>query len=610
MADELLPYYEKELAFIRQLGTEFAKENPKIAGRLGINNETIEDPHASRLIESFAYLNARIQHKLDDEFPELTDALINCVYPHYQRPIPALSVVQCEPDKAKLDAPFLIPRHTLLETPQFNGETCRFRTVYDTTMLPISVSHASLMGRPFTTPGAAQARGAASVLKLCLQGFTADVSFGVLAPPRIRFYLKGQAQYTHPLYQLLLGECLQVVMTTSAQDTKPIYLSPDIIKAVGFSQDDGLFPYPENSFIGYRLLTEFFTYAEKFMFVDIELGEKISPYYGQNLELYIYFKQADLELEHQLGADMFALNCTPIINLFPHKCDPIKLDHTQMEYPVIPDARRPMGYEIYAIQSVTAINTDGDASEFLPFYGLNHRHEGQAMQTFWFATRRHAKLGNLDRDDGTDMYLSLVDLNFNPNAPDNRILSIESLASNRDQPSKLPFNSEQPALQCVNAAPPCSRIRCLLQPTPAVRPPLGNKARWRLISHLNLNYLSLTGSNDSTEAFKEILRLYDFRETSVTRALIDSILQVKARPISAPLSIDGLTTLCRGVEIEVTLDAQLLSGSSSYLYATVLEHFFAVYCSLNSFTRTLVKIKNKEGYLKKCPPRSGEKILL
>ncbi|HMW47059.1 MAG TPA: type VI secretion system baseplate subunit TssF, partial [Cellvibrionaceae bacterium] len=118
------------------------------------------------------------------------------------------------------------------------------------------------------------------------------------------------------------------------------------------------------------------------------------------------------------------------------------------------------------------------------------------------------------------------------------------------------------------------------------------------------------GSSDSTEAFKEILRLYDFRETSVTRALIDSVLQVKARPISAPLAIDGLTTLCRGVEIEVTLDAQLLSGSSSYLYATVLEHFFAVYCPLNSFTRTLVKIKNKEGYLKKCPPRSGEKILL
>jgi type VI secretion system protein ImpG len=610
MADELLPYYEKELAYIRQLGTEFAKENPKIAGRLGINNETIEDPHASRLIESFAYLNARIQHKLDDEFPELTDALINCIYPHYQRPIPSLSIVQCEPDRSKLDAPFLIPRHTLLETGQFNGETCQFRTVYDTELLPIIVNHASLMGRPFTTPGAAQARGAASVLKLCLQGYTSDVSFGVLAPSRIRFYLKGQAQYTHPLYQLLLGECLQVVMTASAQDAQPIYLSSDVIKAVGFAPQDGLFPYPENSFIGYRLLTEFFTFAEKFMFIDIELGEKINPFYGQNLELYIYFKQADLELEHQLSADMFALNCTPIINLFPHKCDPIKLDHTQMEYPVIPEARRPMGYEIYAIQSVQAIHPNGETSEFLPFYGLNHRHEGQVMQTFWFASRRHAKLGSLDRDDGTDMYLSLVDLNFNPNAPDNRVLSIESLASNRDQPSKLPFNSEQPALHCVDATPPCTKIRCLIQPTPAVRPPLGNKARWRLISHLNLNYLSLTGNADSTEAFKEIIRLYDFRETSVTRALIDSILHVKARPISAPLSIDGLTTLCRGVEIEITLDDQLLSGSSSYLYATVFEHFFAVYCSLNSFTRTLVKIKNKEGYLKKCPPRSGEKILL
>ena len=137
-----------------------------------------------------------------------------------------------------------------------------------------------------------------------------------------------------------------------------------------------------------------------------------------------------------------------------------------------------------------------------------------------------------------------------------------------------------------------------------------NNARWRLISHLSLNHLSLTGGDDATKALKEILRLYDFKDSSINRAQIESITQVNTRPISAPLTIDGRATLCRGIEIEIELDNSHLTGSSSYLFATVLEHFFALYCSLNSFTRVLVKLKNREGYLKKCPPRAGEKTLL
>ena len=177
MPDELLPYYEKELAFIRQMGAEFAKEHPKIAGRLGINAESVEDPHVSRLIESFAYLNARIQHKLDDDFPELSDALLEVLFPHYQRPIPSMNIVQFVADREKLDAGFLVEKNTLLDTEQFNGESCRFTTVYDTQIHPFEVAEASMLGRPFATPGSGQFKGAGSVLKLSLQCFTNDISF-------------------------------------------------------------------------------------------------------------------------------------------------------------------------------------------------------------------------------------------------------------------------------------------------------------------------------------------------------------------------------------------------------------------------------------------------
>lgn len=611
MADELLSYYEKELAFIRQLGAEFAKEHPKIAGRLGINDEIIEDPHVSRLIEGFAYLNARIQHKLDDDFPELSDALLNVLFPHYQRPIPSMSIVQFEPDREQLESKYLIPRQTLLDTEQFQGEFCRFATIYPTEMWPVELRAASLVGLPLSTPGSAKVRGAESVLKLSLKTFTDQINFAELKPDNLRFYLKGQPQYINPLYQMLFKDCVNVVLARSENDTAPIFLGPDVIKPVGFGQDDGLLPYPPSSFPGYRLLTELFVFPEKFMFFDITgMANRIPADAGAELYIYVYLRSADIELEHNVTQQTFVLNCAPIVNLFEHKADPIKLDHSRHEYQIIPDARRPIGYEVYSVDHVSASTSGGEVEDYYPFYGLNHDNRDTISHAFWYAARRNAKLGIYERDEGTDTYLNLIDLDFNPVYPEDRTLNIATTCSNRDLPSKLPFTVDQPKLQCANSSPPCTKIRLLLKPTLTVRPPLRNHARWRLISHLNLNFLSLTGRDDATQAMKEILRLYDFRETSVTRALIEAISAIRTQPISAPLNIDGHTTMCRGVEIEITLDDLLLTGSSVYLFATVLEHFFAVYCSINSFTRVLVKVRSKEGYLKKCPPRAGEKILL
>lgn len=610
MADELLPYYEKELAFIRQMGAEFAKEHPKIAGRLGIHNDTVEDPHASRLIESFAYLNARIQHKLDDDFPELSDAMLSILFPHYQRPIPSMSIVQFVPDEEQLDARFSIGKNTLVETEQFQGENCRFSTIYDVELWPLKLTSASLIGRPFATPGAANVRGAASVLKIQLNTFNDAISLEENAPKRLRLHLKGQALYSYPLYQMLLNNCLDVYLAAGEGDSSPVRLGSHIVKPVGFQGDEGLLPYPPNSFIGYRLLTEFFVFPEKFMFLDLELDGKLPKDPSNTLALYFYFNSADLELEHNVAADSFALGCSPMINLFHHKADPIKLDQKHSEYQIIPDSRRPTGYEVYSVDSVTATTSSGDSTRFLPFYGISHREQDRANHAYWLAQRRPAKLGYYERDDGTDVYLSLVDLDFNPNVPYDRTLVINTTCSNRDLPCKLPYTQDHPKLQCVNGAPPTSHIRCLTQPSGTIRPPLRNRARWRLISHLNLNALSISGQGNSTEAFKEILRLYDFKETSVTRGLIESVQGVKSKAISAPLNIDGYATICRGTEVEVELDENLLTGSSSYLFATVLEHFFALYCPINSFTRTLVKVKGREGYLKKCPPRSGERVLL
>lgn len=615
MADELLSYYEKELAFIRQLGAEFAKEHPKIAGRLGISDEIIEDPHVSRLVESFAYLTGRIQHKLDDDLPELSDALLGVLFPHYLRPIPSMSIVQFSPDKEQLQSPYRLAKGTAISTDQFQGETCVFSTAYETELHPFELKTAQLIGMPLLTPGSARVRGAKSVLRLSFATFAEQITFAELKTQKIRLYLKGQSQHVHPLYEMLLNDCVAIAIARADADTAPVLIGSEHIHAVGFGADEELLPYPPASFTGYRLLTEHFIFPEKFMFVDIAgLAAYIPSDAGTTLNVYIYFKSADIELEHNVSEQSFGLGCTPVVNLFPHRADPIRLDHARHEYQIVPDIRRPAGYEVYSVDKVSSATPAGDVVEYPPLYGLanndSEKGSGKDNTTFWFATRRGATLSEFQRDEATNVYLSLVDRQFNPNMPDERVLNIETTCSNRDQPAKLPYTSDQPRLQCMDEAPPCSAIRFLKKPTAVVRPPLRNHARWKLISHLNLNFLSLTGGADAAQALREILRLYDFQGSSAIRGLIDSITTVRARPISAPLNIDGQTTMCRGMEIEIEIDDLKLTGTSVYLFAMVLERFFAVYRSINSFTRVLIKVKSREGYLKKCPPRAGEKILL
>ncbi len=610
MSDELLPYYEKELAYVRQQGARFAEEHPKIAGRLGVSSDTIEDPHVSRLIESFAYLNARVHHKLDDDFSEISDALLGVLYPHYQRPLPSMTIVQFVPDREQLEGGYTIPARTLLETDQFQGENCRFTSIYDTEIFPLVVEEAKLLGRPFATPGANEARGANGVLHLRLKTFNETLNLQEIQPEKLRFFLKGQPQHINPLYELLFNECIQLAVANSEADVNPTYLPRETIKPVGFAESEGLLPYPASAFLGYRLITEFFAFPEKFLFFDLTGLKSSMVKLKQEINIYIYLKSSSTELERNLSASNFVLGCTPVVNLFEHQADPIKLDHKIAEYPLVPDMRRPLGYEVYSVDQVTGLSSGGERHEFVPLYGIKHQQIDLNNRAYWFAKRQSAKLGTGNRDDATDVLLSLVDLQLNPNLPDDKTLLIKTTCSNRNLPEKLPFSTEQPRLQCVEGSPPCEKIRCLIQPTRALRPALGKGARWRFLSHLNLNQLSLGGSRDALAALKEILRLYDFKDSSASRAIIESIIALDIHAMSAPLAVDGRTALCRGLEISLTIDDAQLSGSSSYLFATVLEHFFGLYCSVNSFTRLVARRKNKEGYLKKCSPRAGEKVLL
>ncbi len=605
MSDDLITYYNRELVHIRRAAAEFATSNPKIAGRLRISPDTIEDPHVERLIEAFAFLTARTRQKLDDEFPEISDALLEVLYPHYLAPIPSMAIAQFQP-MAELDKGYAVPAGTEIESEPVEGERCRFRTTYPVTLWPIRLASAALAGRPLVAPVNPNAGDAVASLRLSLIAPGPDASFAKLAPERLRFFIRGQPQQTYALYELILNDTIAVALAQGASDPEPVLCGPECIRPVGFGRDEGMLPYSERSFQGYRLLTEYFSFPEKFLFFDIIPPQSArTAKEGKQLDVFLYLRRSVPELERSISAENFALGCTPVVNLFRQKAEPISLDPALTEYRVVPDARRPRGLEVYRVDRVRATNPDGEQRDYLPFYSIEHGAEEPEDAAYWLPTRREGAEGN----PGSEVFLSLVDLKMNPALPAGWVLSVETTCLNRNVPERLPFGGGRPSLRLIEGAPMVQAVNFLTPPTGTLRPESGAGGRWRLLSHLSLNHLSLADTRDGA-ALKEILSLYDFRDSAETRAMIQGITRVRAERAVARVPGAAIGAFCRGIDVALEFDGARFAGAGMYLLASVLEHFLGLYCSINSFVRLSASVKGRPGLLRQWPPRAGETQLI
>ncbi len=619
MSEALYPYYERELHFIRQMAQEFGQRYPSTAGRLMLEPNASGDPHIERLIESFALLSGRIHRKLDDEFPELTDALLGVLYPHYLSPIPSMSIVQFEldPTRGRLPDGFLIDTDSRLRTAPVNGTACRFRTAYPTTLWPLKINNAILQTPPLPREYDPPRRTAAA-LRLQFESL-GGTKFADLSLDTLRLYLFGDGYITATLYELLFNHATQVVFRSTNKNSKiPNVTLPasEVLRPVGFDSDQGLLPYSARSFIGYRLLTEFFTFREKFLFVDLGGWQKACAGRAEtDVEVVIYLDRAVPRMEEWVDATTFRLGCAPAVNLFEQIAEPISLTQKTHEYRIVPDVTQPLGLETHSVTSVSSTDpTTGTVTEYQPFYSFNHRRDREDEQSYWYTTRRNS---TREGDRGTDLYLHLVDLNFRPHLPAESTLVVRTMATNRDLPVQLAMAGERLYFE-LEAAAPLSGIRCLRPPTTPLRPPSRHGRYWALISHLNLNYLSLTDPERGRESLQEILRLYDFSDpkagqqqlSEVTRQTIDGITALRTRRIVGRTGGAVASGFARGVEVSLELDEEKYVGTGMYLFASVLERFLGLYTSINSFTQVVAKTTQTENYFKRWPLRAGDQQLV
>lgn len=622
MRDELLGYYERELAFLRQMGAEFAAKYPKIAARLLLEPDKCEDPHVERLIEAFAFLTGRIRLKLDDEFPEITESLLNILYPHYLAPIPSMSIAKfgLDTQQGKLTTGYQIKSGTMLYSRPIQGTPCKFRTCYPITVWPLEVVSASLASN---APPDARGHWEKAFIKISLRCLNnaqlSELKVGegkdAQLIDRLRFYINGEAQLVYPLYELLFNNAVNIELrpvTTKkilgARAPNSIMLPIEDLIPVGFESDEGLLPYTPRSFMGYRLLTEYFAFPEKYLFFDLKgIDQAARSGFGDQFEIIIHLKDV-LPPRTNVDTNTFQLGCAPIINLFHKIAEPVQLSEQLYEYHLIPDIHRQMATEIYSIDEVTS--TDPylhQAVHYQPFYSFRHSYSLEEERSFWYATRRPSERKD---DPGTEIFISLVDLDFNPRLPAVETLTASVTCTNRDLPGKLPFGGREGDFE-VEGSAPLARVICLKKPTNTLRPPMRRGAQWNLISHLGLNHISIVESGDQRpEALREILLLYDLLDSPATRKQINGIENINSRRVVRQIGNHIGTGFVRGIETTITFDEEQYVGSGLYLFAAVLERFLALYASINSFNQLIVKTKQREGILKQWLPRTGEQILL
>jgi type VI secretion system protein ImpG len=617
MSDALLPYYDQELRAIRRLAGSFAEAHPGVAEHLRLAPDGVgDDPHVQRLLEGIAFLAARVHHRLDDEFPELTDALLGLLYPHYLAPVPSCMVAQlaCQRD---LVTGTRLPPGIAIQTEPVQGEVLEYRTSSPVTLWPISVEDVRLSGQPIVAPPNPLAAGAVSVLRISLKCMASEVTFSQLGVDQLRFFLRDPTSQALSLYELLCGHAISVGYADNASDATPVIVAPSAIRPGGFDPDEALLPWSARSFSGFRLMTEYFAFPDKFLFVDFTgIDRKTLLSCGNRLEIFVYIDRSISELERLIGPQSLALGCVPLVNLFEQRCEPVRITHTETEYRVVPDARRPGATEVWGLQNVHETQPDGSKHAWHPFYRLTEsptRGDVLATGGFYHVARRDASPGV----PGSEVFLAPHDPNFEPSNTADTVLSVDALCLNRDLPTGLPFSGGHPLLRLVEGMAAVSSISAITAATPTLRPPLRDQKFWRLISHLSLGHLSITGGQDGASVLKEVLRLYDLKDTSDSRAAVNAITSVSSKPgvARAPsASLGGKdrripSTFCRGLDITLEIEPRVWQSSGLFLLASILERFFALNASINSFTRTEVLLRGRPERVAAWPARSGTRNL-
>lgn len=624
MDPRLLRHYNQELQHLREMGAEFAAQFPKIASRLRIDGLEVSDPYVERLLEGFAFLTARIQLKLDAEFPRFTQRLVEILYPQFLAPMPSMLIAKLnsEPGNIALASGVKVGRGSKLKSQAGrSGPTeCQFRSAHDVTLWPIEIASAEYFSHASNLPlnGKADWKKFGGGVRMTFR-VESGGDFSAIGLDDLRLHISASDETAYRLYELICGNTLGVVlMSGKGSSSKHVLIDAGAIEPVGFDEDHALLPTTLRGFEGYRLMQEYFAFPQRFLFFDVlGFGDALRQLGGQEVEIVFLFAKGDSSLLQTVDASSFSLNCVPAVNLFEHRCDRIHVDRGSHDLHVVPDRVRPMDFEIHEIREVTGYGVGLESERrFVPLYSAFHTEE-HGHEAYFAVQREPRMLSTTQRRDGprssyigSEVFISIVDSREAPFSDDLQQLGVAATCSNRDLPLLMPVGTSSGDLSLEQSVP-VSSVRIIKGPSRPLSAQREGNVAWRLINQFTLNHLSLndTDQEQGAAAIRELLRLYTHEGDATLNKQIDGIRSLTTRQVVRRLPMPGPIAFGRGVQIELEVDEMAFQGSSAFLFGGVLERFFARHVSMNGFTETMVRSQTR-GVIMSGRPRCGTRPIL
>lgn len=602
MIEQLLPYYEKQLQEFGQQSREFAQKYPKIAQRLSLNQEQIDDPHIERLIQAFSLIAARIDKKLEDSYDVFTHSLFEVMFPQYLRHFPACTVVSFEDiNKLKqLTAAHIIPQKTALKSRSFKGVQCEFNTTNDVRLLPISLTQLEFQ----TSPSTHMHLNQNATLSLKFEIFN-DAQKWIL-DEKLPIYLDAISNFP-----------LQVLDSIFRKDTGfAIRVGPRVVEisnpfeVMGFTEQESLLPIDQHTHHAYRLLMEYFCFPEKFNYLNLDLSRLKGLLNQQNqFEILIHLKlnlndQAVVRNYSELNIANFKLFTTPAINLFEKQAEPQKISHTQLQYPLITDAHHPELYQVYSVIEMNMVrektNQEQTHLPVLPFFAMSH-YQNDKVQFFYSLNYVPAQNKTIQ------MGYSIVSKHLKPYEIKSDFISTRLLCSNGDLPHEALSQSNN--ILNLNDSSLARRALILKRPTSPFHFDKNKNEQWRIISHLSLNTLALM-KGDALSHVKELLALYNLPHSKENILLIDALKQLSFSTTNKLVNSKPFPMFIRGVKAELTVNKSVFRGHSLYIFSQLLSHIFNLKVQINSFVDVVVKDSLNQQEIYQCVQNVGGKTLL
>ena len=617
MDPRLLRFYNEELAYLRETAREFGEEHETVAARLGLKTPTDPDPYVERLLEGVAFLGARVQLKLADQYPEFTQHLLNAVQPHFLAPMPSICVAGFDPKDSDpgLAEGYVVPRGTsLVAIARENGDApVTFRTGHEIKLFPLKLTEVEYLGsRAAVASFAANANVRAEAgVRLRFEA-TGGIPLEKVLADDLPIYLDGSEAVPGELYRQIIGETLAVLAKPSkSASAKPVSLP--LPEQVGFDDDEALLPAEERSFRGYRLLSEFFACPERFLFARLKgLRRAFAEAQGGPVDVILLFARSAPVLAGALSPANFRLFASPAINLFEKQLGRIQINANEHEFHVVPDRTKPLDFEVFRVLDVKAhLRDEAEPRPVAPLYALGSLLYDWRDALFYVprlsVRRLSTKQQRLQRRGdyvGTETWMSLTAPGNAERIDDIRELSVKALVTNRELAAELTFRGSD---HFTPIGGPVRAVSVLRSPSKP-RPPLGmNDGAWRVIGHLTPNYATLAPEQGSDPSMlRNHLALYGRPEDSAMRRQVDGIIGVSSTPVVRRIPGRGQMAIARGSRVRLKLDDSSYDNSRLFLFAAVIERFLAEFATINSFTETIVET-TAEGVVAKWPARIGRK---